>query len=81
MVQSVDQMEFTANFTPTAYTALQTNAGTDGYFALEFGDSAAQGTFSWQGTYDVYVNGGDVNAVREMTIVVTPSTEITYSAS
>lgn len=81
MVQSVDQMEFTANFTPTAYTSLKTNAGTEGYFSLEFGDSASEGTFTWQGSYDVFVTGGDVNAVREMTIVVTPSTAITYSAS
>lgn len=80
-VQSVDQMEFTANFTPEAYTSLKTNEGTDGYFELDFGQSGSEGKFTWQGSYSAYVNGGDVNAVRECTIVVTPSTAITYAAS
>ena len=79
-VQSVDQMEFTANFTPEAYTALKTNEGVDGYFELDFGQSGSEGKFTWQGSYSAYVNGGDVNAVRECTIVVTPSTAITYAA-
>ena len=79
-VQSVDQMEFTANFTPDAYTTLKTNEGVDGYFELDFGASGSEGKFTWQGSYSAYVNGGDVNAVRECTIVVTPSTAITYSA-
>ena len=45
------------------------------------GSAGAQGTFTWTGQHDVYVNGGDVNAVREMTIVVTPSSAIAFSAS
>lgn len=80
-VQSVDQMEFTANFTPAAYTALKTNEGVDGHFELDFGQNGSEGKFTWQGSYSAYVNGGDVNAVRECTIVVTPSTAITYAAS
>ena len=79
-VQSVDQMEFTANFTPDAFTALKTNEGVDGYFELDFGQSGSEGKFTWQGTYASFVTGGDVNAVRECTIVVTPSTAITYAA-
>lgn len=79
-VQSVDQLEFTANFTPDAYTALKTNEGEDGYFELDFGQNGSEGKFTWQGSYSAYVNGGDVNAVRECTIVVTPSTAITYAA-
>ena len=80
-VQSVDQMEFTANFTPEAYTSLKTNEGVDGYFELDFGASGSEGKFTWQGSYTSYVNGGDVNAVRECTIVVTPSTAITYATA
>ena len=79
-VQSVDQMEFTANFTPDAFTALKTNEGVDGYFELDFGQNGSEGKFTWQGTYSAFVTGGDVNAVRECTIVVTPSTAITYAA-
>ena len=74
-------MEFTINFTPDSYTALKTNEGVDGYFELVFGADGSEGTFSWQGSYTCYANGGDVNAVREATVVVTPSTAITYAAS
>ena len=80
-VQAIDQMEFTANFTPDAFTSLKTNEGKDGYFELDFGQNGSEGKFTWQGSYSAYVNGGDVNAVRECTIVVTPSTAITYAAS
>ena len=80
-VQSIDQMEFTANFTPEAYTSLKANEGENGYFELDFGQNGSEGKFTWQGSYSAYVNGGDVNAVRECTIVVTPSTAITYAAS
>lgn len=80
-VQSLDQMEFTANYTPEAYTSIVATERTDGYYKLEFGTSGDEGysAFTWQGQHVVYVNGGDVNAVREMTIVVTPSTKIVKS--
>lgn len=80
-VRSLDQMEFTANYTPEAYSSVKSSANTEQYYALEMGSAGAQGTFTWTGQHDVYVNGGDVNAVREMTIVVTPSSSIAFSAS
>jgi hypothetical protein len=76
-VQSVDTMEFTANYTPEAYDSVNAIAGTDMYYELDFGANGANGKFTWQGTHSVRVNGGDVNAVREMTITITPSTAIT----
>ena len=80
-VRSMDQMEFTANYTPEAYSAVKNTANTEQYYALEMGANGAQGKFTWTGQHDVYVNGGDVNAVREMTITVTPSSAITFAAS
>lgn len=80
-VKALDQMEFTANYTPTAYAAVKASANTEQYYSLEMGTGGAQGVFTWTGQHDVYVNGGDVNAVREMTIVVTPSSAISASAS
>ena len=80
-VRSMDNMEFVANYTPEAYSAVKATANTEQYYALEMGTNGAQGIFTWTGQHDVYVNGGDVNAVREMTITVTPSSTISITTS
>lgn len=80
-VKSMDQMEFTANYTPEDYNTVKTSAGTEQFYELDMGAEGAQGKFTWTGQHDVYVNGGDVNAVREMTIVVAPSSAITFAAT
>ena len=78
-VQSVESMQFTANFTIAAYTALKTNAMTDGFFELDFGgDAGAKAT--WEGQYDVFVNEAEVNGLIEMTLVCYPSTEVTIAS-
>ena len=79
-VQSVENMQFTANFTTAAYTSLKTNALTDGYFELDFGGNAGAKA-TWEGQYDVYVNEGEVNGLIEMTISVYPSTVVTIAAT
>ena len=79
-VQSVENMQFTANFTTTAYTSLKTNALTDGFFELDFGGNAGAKA-TWEGQYDVYVNEGEVNGLIEMTITVYPSTVVTIAAA
>lgn len=77
-VQSQDNMEFTANYTPEAYAAVvATVSDEEGTYQLEMGDSGAQGKFTWTGTHSVHISGGDVNAVREMVITVIPSSAIT----
>ena len=78
-VQSVENMQFTANFTLEAYTSLKTNAMTQGYFELDFASAGAKAT--WEGKYDVYVNETEVNGLIEMTISVYPSTEVTIAAA
>lgn len=77
-VQSVENMQFTANFTLEAYTSLKTNAMTQGFFELDFASAGAKAT--WEGKYDVYVNETEVNGLIEMTISVYPSTEVTIAA-
>lgn len=74
-------MEFTANYTPEGYAAVKATANTEQYYELDMGTNGAQGIFTWTGQHDVFVNGGDVNSVREMTIVVTPSSKISASVS
>lgn len=78
-VQSMETMEFTCNYNPTDYAAVVSAIPASGeqYYQIEFGDSGAEGKFYWQGTHSVRINGGDVNAVREMTITIVPSSAIT----
>lgn len=75
-VQSVDSMEFTANYTKESYEKVLESAGTEQKYQLEFGDAGADGIFSWTGTHSVRVTGGEVNGVREMVITCTPSSKI-----
>lgn len=78
-VQTVDSMEFTANYTYSDYQSVAANAGKDGYFELDLAHD--QGKATWQGQYSVYVNEGEVNGAYEMTITVVPSSKIEISAS
>ena len=78
-----DGLEFTANFTPAAYASVSNTANTPGYYSLVFGTSGQEGyaIFTFQGQHSVYVSGGDMNAVREMVITISPSTEIAFSGT
>ncbi len=78
-----DGLEFTANFTPEAYTSVSATADTPGYYSLVFGTSGEDGygVFTFQGQHSVYISGGDVNAVREMVITIAPSSDITFSTT
>lgn len=81
-VQSMESLEFTANYTPEAYAAVvAAESTTDQYYQIEFGDAGAQGIFYWTGTHSVRITGGDVNAVREMVITIVPSSGITKATS
>ena len=74
-IQSLSAMEFTANYTKADFEAVEADANTDLYYALEFGATGSEGIFEWQGQHSVYVVGAGVNAVTEMKIVVAPSTK------
>lgn len=75
-VQSVDAMEFGANYTLEAYKAVKAKEGQIGHYRLKMGAEGVDGVATWEGQHSVYVNEGEVNGVREMTISVTPSTKI-----
>ena len=76
-IQSLDALEFTANYTKEDYEAVLTDAGKDLYYALEFGQNGSEGVFEWQGQHAVWVTGGEVNGVVEMVISIAPSTKPT----
>jgi hypothetical protein len=74
-IQSMDALEFTANYTKTDYQAVLQDADKPLYYVLEFGDEGSEGIFEWQGEHTVWVTGADVNGVIEMVISIAPSTK------
>ena len=77
-IKDQQALEFTANYTAAAYTAVNALTTTTA-FTLEFGTTGASGIFAWSGTASAYVTGAGVNEVVEMKIVIIPSTAITKS--
>lgn len=75
-VQSMDSMDFTANYTLESYKAVKAKAITDLHYRLKMGENGKDGVATWDGQHSVYVNEGEVNGVREMTISVSASTKI-----
>ena len=87
-VQSNEGMTFTANYDKSDYTALQALAGKQESYAVWFGGtesggtltpSGSEGKFAFTGELSVFVSGAGVNAARDMSITIAPSTEIVFS--
>ena len=85
-IQSLDALEFECNYTLADYTKLKEMEGTDKEFAVWLGGTEAgstvtptgsDGKFEFSGQLSVYVNGGGVNEVRNMTVSIAASTPIT----
>ena len=78
-IKDQQALEFTANYDPDAYEAINALTATT-TFTLEFGIDGADSVFTWDGTASAYVLGAGVNEVVEMRIVIIPSTPITKSS-
>lgn len=76
-VQSMDAMEFGANYTLEGFTAVKAKENTPLHYRIKLGKDGAAGIATWQGQHSVYVNEGEVNGALAMTISVSPSTKIT----
>lgn len=85
-IQSLDGLEFNANYDKTDFDKLKAMEGTEHEFSVWFGGTVAgktitptgeNGKFDFGGQLSVFPVGGDVNAVVEMTISIAPSTPIT----
>lgn len=85
-IQSLDALEFEANYTKEDYTKLKALEGKDGRYAVWLGGTEASGVvtptgsdgkFVFGGQLSVYVNGGSVNEVVGMTVSIAASTPIT----
>ena len=80
-IQSIDALEFECNYTLADYTRLEAMAGETMEFAVWLGNAGADGKFEFQGQLAVYVNGGGVNEVVNMTVSIAASTPITLGAN
>jgi hypothetical protein len=79
-IQSMDALQFTANYTKESFESISALKGQQLDFRLEFGNDTGEGNdgvFGWSGDVIVWVNGAGVNEVIEMTVSIAPSTEIT----
>lgn len=87
-IQSLDALEFTANYTKTDYDKLKALEGKEGDYAVWFGGTdtgtvtpdGKDGKFKFKGQLSVYPVGSGVNEVVEMKITIAPSTPITLDA-
>ena len=89
-IQANDSMEFTCNYDATDYNTVKALEGAEQYLAVWFGGwdeeeqhfypDEADAQFKFKGYVSVHANGGEVNAVREMTVTVAASTPITVVA-
>ena len=88
-IQETDALTFTANYDSTDYDTLKAlDDGSIHNFAVWFGATVAngvatptgsEGKFAFDGYLSVFVAGGGVNEVADMTITIAPTTEIVKS--
>ena len=93
-IQGLDALEFECNYTladytKEDYTKLKEMEGADKEFAVWLGGSEAggvatptgeDGKFEFNGQLSVFVNGGGVNEVVNMTVSIAASTPITMGS-
>ena len=88
-IQSLDALEFTANYTLADFTALKALDGVENDYAVWFGGTesggvltptGSDGKFEFKGQLSVFPVGGGVNEVVDMTITIAPSTPITLGS-
>lgn len=88
-IQSQEALEFTANYTKADFDTLKALEGQEVDFAVWLGGTVAAGVatptgsdgkFEFKGQLSVFVVGGGVNEVVDMTISIAPSTVITVAS-
>lgn len=84
-IQSLDALEFTANYTLADFKKLKELEGKETEYAVWFGGTEEGGTltptgsdgkYSFKGQLSAYPVGTDVNNVVDMKITIAPSTPI-----
>lgn len=87
-IQSLDALEFTANYTKADFTKLKALEGKEESYAVWFGGeetsgvltpTGSDGKFEFKGQLSAFPVGGGVNEVVDMTVTIAPSTPITVA--
>lgn len=87
-IQSLDALEFTANYTKEDFTKLKALEGKEESYAVWFGGTesggvliptGSDGKFEFKGQLSAFPVGGGVNEVVDMTVIIAPSTPITVA--
>jgi hypothetical protein len=78
-IQSLDALEFTANYTLADFQKIKAMENTETDFAVWFGADGTDGKFEFKGRISAFPVGGGVNEVVSMTISIAPSTPITLA--
>lgn len=88
-IQSLDALEFEANYTLDEYKALKALEGVTNDYAVWLGGTetggvitptGVNGKYKFKGQLSVFPSGGGVNEVVGMTITIAPSTPITLES-
>lgn len=89
-IQSLEDMTFTANYEKSAFQTLTGLEHKEEKYSVWLGGTesggvvtptGSEGKFDFTGELSVFLAGGGVNEVRNMTITIAPSTPIVFSAS
>lgn len=81
-LQANEQLTFTANYDSDDFDTIAGLKGTEQDLAIDFGEIVspatlpAEGRFTFKGFVSVSIVGKGVNEVREMQIIITPTTNI-----
>lgn len=78
-LQEVPDLTFDCNYDEATYNTINGLTASNYYFRLTFG--ATDGKFEWQGQVKIFANGGGVDEVRKMTVVLSASTAITFATT
>lgn len=78
-LQEVPDLTFDCNYDEATYNTINGLTASNYYFRLTFGTT--DGKFEWQGQVKIFANGGGVDEVRKMTVVLSASTAITFATT
>lgn len=88
-IQELDSLTFTCNYDDEDFDAVNAYYGTNEHYAVWLGGTesggvltptGSDGKFEFDGQLSVFVNGGGVNEVVNMTITIAASTPITKAS-